>query len=183
MVEALAPRVKVEFRITDTGIGISPEQQANLFQPYSQATAGLAAGSGSSGLGLAISRMLVERMGGRIGVESDEGWGSTFWFTLPLEPAPASAVIVAPPPAAVGRDANWPGARRLLVEDNRINQQVAIGMLKRLGVTAAHGRQRPGRAGDARRNPLRLSCSWTCRCPAWTGSRPRDGCGPARPAS
>jgi PAS domain S-box-containing protein len=133
--EALAPRVKVEFRITDTGIGISPEQQANLFQPYSQATAGLAAGSGSSGLGLAISRMLVERMGGRIGVESDEGWGSTFWFTLPLEPAPASAVIVAPAPAAVGRE-QLAGRTVLLVEDNRINQQVAIGMLKRLGVTA-----------------------------------------------
>lgn len=132
--EALAPRVKVEFRITDTGIGISPEQQANLFQPLHKATAGLAAGSGSSGLGLAISRMLVERMGGRIGVESDEGWGSTFWFTLPLEPAPASAVIVAPAPA-VGLE-QLAGRTVLLVEDNRINQQVAIGMLKRLGVTA-----------------------------------------------
>jgi CheY-like chemotaxis protein/HPt (histidine-containing phosphotransfer) domain-containing protein len=127
--------VKVEFRITDTGIGISPEQQSNLFQPYSQATAGLAAGSGSSGLGLAISRMLVERMGGRIGVESDEGWGSTFWFTLPLEPAPASAVIVAPVPVTIGRE-QLAGRTVLLVEDNRINQQVAIGMLKRLGVTA-----------------------------------------------
>jgi len=89
--ETAAERVKVGFRITDTGIGITPAQQELLFQPYSQAAAGVAAGSGSSGLGLAISRMLVERMGGRIGVESEVSWGSTFWFELPLEPAPAAA--------------------------------------------------------------------------------------------
>lgn len=137
VVEALAPRVKVEFRITDTGIGITPEQQELLFQPYAQAAAGVAAGSGSSGLGLAICRMLVERMGGRIGVESDEGWGSTFWFTLPMEPAPDDVVAAAPPATAkVTARATLAGRSALLVEDNRINQHVALGMLRRLGVTA-----------------------------------------------
>jgi len=135
--ETIAGRAKVEFRITDTGIGIPLEQQERLFQPYSQAAAGVAAGSGSSGLGLAICRMLVERMGGRIGVQSDENWGSTFWFTLPLESARDVAVEVIPPTGAAssGRDV-VAGRTALLVEDNRINQQVALGMLKRLGVTA-----------------------------------------------
>ncbi len=136
--EAANGRVKVEFRITDTGIGITPGQQELLFQPYSQAAAGVAAGSGSSGLGLAISRMLVERMGGRIGVESQEGWGSTFWFTLPLEPAPTDAVVTGPArgaaPGIAARN-TLVGRSALLVEDNRINQRVAVGMLKRLGVT------------------------------------------------
>ncbi len=129
--EMIAGRVKVEFRITDTGVGIPAAEQARLFMPYSQAAAGVAAGSGSSGLGLAICRMLVERMGGRIGVESDEGWGSTFWFTLPLEPAGEVAVAVVPAAAALST-----GRTALVVEDNRINQQVALGLLKRLGVTA-----------------------------------------------
>lgn len=130
MLESVAERAKVEFRITDTGVGIPADQQARLFQPYSQAAAGVAAGSGSSGLGLAICRMLVERMGGRIGLESDEGWGSTFWFTLPLESAREAAVAV-----DSAATASPTGRLALVVEDNRINQQVAVGMLKRLGVT------------------------------------------------
>lgn len=137
--EASAGRVKVEFRITDTGIGITQAQQELLFQPYSQAAAGVAAGSGSSGLGLAISRMLVERMGGRIGVESEESWGSTFWFTLPFEPAPTDAVVTGPAPGAapgIAARNSLVGRSALLVEDNRINQRVAVGMLRRLGVTA-----------------------------------------------
>jgi signal transduction histidine kinase/DNA-binding response OmpR family regulator len=129
--EMIAGRAKVEFRITDTGVGIAVDEQARLFLPYSQTAAGVAAGSGSSGLGLAICRMLVERMGGRIGVESDEGWGSTFWFTLPLEPAGEAALAVVPAAAASST-----GRTALVVEDNRINQQVALGLLKRLGVTA-----------------------------------------------
>lgn len=137
--EAAAGGVKVGFRITDTGIGITPAQQELLFQPYSQAAAGVAAGSGSSGLGLAISRMLVERMGGRIGVESEENWGSTFWFELPMERASADAVVTGPAPGAApgiaARNA-LVGRRVLLIEDNRINQRVATGMLQRLGVTA-----------------------------------------------
>ena len=134
-VEPIGERVKVEFRITDTGIGIPADQQEILFQSYSQTAAGVSAGSGSTGLGLAICRMLVDRMGGRIGVESGEGWGSTFWFTLPLEPAREEAVeVLAAAASPVGRVA-VAGRKALLAEDNRLNQQVALGMLQRLGVT------------------------------------------------
>lgn len=94
-------RVRLRFAVTDTGIGLSPEQQAGLFQPLGETeVAGHLAGSG---LGLAICHRLVTLMGGRIGVESRPGGGSTFWFAVPLgvgaegapAPAPALSVLVA----------------------------------------------------------------------------------------
>lgn len=132
-----AGRVNVEFRVSDTGLGIPAAEQERLFQPWSQAAAGAALGSRGSGLGLAICHMLVERMDGCIGVDSEEGRGSTFWFRLPLEMAPEPEV----PDAAARRAATSPdvqlaGRSVLLVEDNRINQRVAQGMLQRLGITA-----------------------------------------------
>lgn len=132
-----AGRVDIEFRVSDTGIGIPADQQERLFLPWSQAAAGVAVGSGGSGLGLAICRMLVERMDGRIGARSEEGNGSTFWFSLPLELAPEPEASAAPAiTAAQAARERVAGCKVLLVEDNRINQRVAEGMLQRLGVTA-----------------------------------------------
>lgn len=80
----------LRFDIRDTGIGIAPEAQAHLFQPFSQADSSMARRFGGTGLGLSICKQLVERLGGAIGVESAPDCGSRFWFTLPLESVAAS---------------------------------------------------------------------------------------------
>jgi CheY-like chemotaxis protein len=103
--------------VTDTGIGIAPEQQAQLFEKFTQADASTTRRFGGTGLGLAISKSLVELMGGNIGVQSQAGAGATFWFTLALEPEAGQAEPAASPDCLRGR-------RVLIVDDNEINRRV-----------------------------------------------------------
>jgi PAS domain S-box-containing protein len=131
------------FSITDTGIGIRPDQGAALFSPFVQADASNTRKYGGTGLGLAISKQLVAMMGGKIGFHSEEGQGSTFWFTAVFEVPPAAAMASGPDgtssqsvpaPGPLGR-ARW-GARILVAEDDRTNQRVLLGQLEKLGYQA-----------------------------------------------
>jgi len=127
--------IALETRVIDTGPGMSGEARDRLFRKFSQADSSISRRYGGSGLGLAISKELVELMGGEIGVESEPGKGSTFWFTVPLQVGGAAAPAVAKPvpvQQAVALPPTRP-CRILLAEDNQINQRLATTLLTRAG--------------------------------------------------
>jgi signal transduction histidine kinase/ActR/RegA family two-component response regulator len=134
------------FSVSDTGIGIPKDQQAVIFQPFTQADGSTTRKFGGTGLGLAICRHLVKLAGGEIWVEGDAGVGSTFSFTAqfelckmpPAEP-PSDADLIATNGAASGRF-----LRVLMAEDNAVNQKLVSRLLEKRGhsvVTVTDGRQ------------------------------------------
>ncbi|MCG2576385.1 ATP-binding protein [Dechloromonas sp. XY25] len=142
-------RLRLAFTVSDTGIGIAPEQQEHLFSPFTQADSSITRRFGGTGLGLSICRQLVEMMDGEITVSSIPGQGTTFRFTgvfdLPTEsdtqPETAPA---APSSAARGPQPRWSGERVLLAEDIAINQTIAIALLNKAGLdvrVAANGQE------------------------------------------
>ncbi len=123
--------VRLRCAIRDTGIGIPADKIGELFTPFAQADTSITRRFGGTGLGLSISRRLVELMGGEISVDSEEGKGSTFWFSLPLATTQAPAT----PHTSETAEAACAGSglRILLAEDNRINQRVASLILSHQG--------------------------------------------------
>ena len=135
-------RVRLRFEVQDSGPGIRPEDQARLFQPFTQLDATSARRHGGTGLGLAISRRIVELLDGTIGVRSTPGHGSLFWFELVLDNARAPGLPPSPP-AGPKLFESKPDAivsgrpeRILLAEDHPINRRLAMLMLETLGCRA-----------------------------------------------
>ncbi|HEU4838258.1 MAG TPA: ATP-binding protein [Micavibrio sp.] len=127
-------RHMVYFAVQDSGIGISREQQKNLFNPFSQANSSVARKFGGSGLGLAISKGLVEAMGSAININSREGEGSTFFFTLEMEKGISGSHdhrrAKAPQPA---QEKDAEPMKILVVDDNTITRKVMVGFLEQGG--------------------------------------------------
>jgi len=129
----------LRFSVTDTGIGMTKEQIARLFNAFEQADGSISRKFGGTGLGLAISKNIVEKMGGRIWVESDEGLGSVFIFEVNLERAPVQEGAAHESPGIISDTSveipDLSGVKILLAEDMEINREIFISLLEETHIT------------------------------------------------
>jgi PAS domain S-box-containing protein len=149
----------VRVSVRDTGVGIAKAAQSSIFDVFAQADSSARRRFQGTGLGLAISRQLVGLMGGTMGVESEVGEGSTFWFEIPFETTEGSVAR----PSAGRMPARSPklSGKVLLVEDNEINQDVARAMLRLLGlkvVLAADGYEALKAASTEKFDVILMDC-------------------------
>ena len=136
LVDETDSAVLLRFSVKDTGIGISTADQQRLFTPFEQADGSTTRKYGGTGLGLAISKRLVQLMGGEIGLSSEAGTGSTFWFTTrlskPLIKVPDAAIAEKSPEVLLQK--HFTGAEILVVEDDPINQEMVRSVLEDVGL-------------------------------------------------
>ncbi len=123
-------RIWLRFTVSDTGIGIAPEKLAGLFRPFVQADSSTTRTHGGSGLGLVISKHLVEMMGGSVHVKSELGGGTSFWCDIPYAVTAADT-----PKLEAASDSMLFSGRVLVAEDNPVNREVVGALLDRLGVS------------------------------------------------
>jgi signal transduction histidine kinase len=136
--EDLGKRVKLRFAVEDTGIGIPQDKSRSIFESFTQADSSTTRKYGGTGLGTTISKHLAELMGGEIGVESEVGVGSCFWFTAvflkqPVEAVPQFQKNEDPTTSSRSLEKQQEPLKILLVEDYPTNQQVAVSHLKSAG--------------------------------------------------
>jgi PAS domain S-box-containing protein len=142
--DSAAQNHELLFTVKDQGIGMTPEQLSRVFESFAQADGSITRTYGGTGLGLTITKVLVELMGGAIWVESEIGAGSAFSFYLPLRPAEESALASHEPEDVLEQEHDAGQARILLAEDNEINREIALELLGILGFTtdvAVNGRE------------------------------------------
>ncbi|MBN2672327.1 MAG: response regulator [Deltaproteobacteria bacterium] len=134
--------IRLEIRVSDTGIGIPKEKQSKLFQSFSQADVSTSTQYGGTGLGLALSQQIVQMMGGEITLHSVEGKGTTFSFSVLFGKSKNAKKQHVSGASVYSPIANGDAIKVLVADDNVVNQKVAAMMLKKLGVhadTAADG--------------------------------------------
>jgi signal transduction histidine kinase len=167
--EEAGQRVTLRFEVRDTGIGIPREKLEVLFSPFTQVDGSTTRKYGGTGLGLAISKQLAELMGGQVGVESEEGKGSTFWFTAVLEQQPAGRRSI---PVAPGGLA---GVRVLVVDDHPPTRLLVTTLLRSWGCLAGEAADGMSALVEIREAIKRGSHTGsrfsTCKCPPWTERR------------
>lgn len=120
----------LRFEVSDTGAGIPKLATQKIFEAFSQADSSTTRRFGGTGLGLSISRHLTQLMGGTMGVTSEEGYGSVFWFTIPLERGETQILTAESAHKETKHEESF---RILLAEDNSVNQLIALQMLKKMG--------------------------------------------------
>jgi len=160
-VPAARDRVRLQWSVSDTGIGIPAQQIPLVFEQFTQLEAAATRRTNGTGLGLSICRKLIDLMGGTIQVASQPGKGSRFWFDVEV-PCAAQERMAAPPKTPAAADVSRArGARVLLVEDNPVNRQFALAVLKSVGAlvtVAIDGSEAVRMASEAEHDVILMDC-------------------------